>query len=164
MVKQFVFTVCVLLTASSSLFGEYLSISFDLLEKHASSGFSRKYDGKEVKIRGFGYQAEDGRYVLASQPNLKSCCVGASRKIHQQIILKGSIPDIPRNKAVTVLGSFATDPTYNEEDELIGLYYLKNIRLLNEMDEGVVYSLLIFFVVIAFLMSIVIVYKRKNRN
>ncbi len=44
---------------------------------------------REVKIRGFLYASLDGVVILASEPNLKTCCVGAGHKTDRQIIVEG---------------------------------------------------------------------------
>ena len=45
---------------------QLFAISFRELDQHL---------GEEIEIRGFLYQKED-LWILAPQPNLKSCCVG----------------------------------------------------------------------------------------
>jgi len=56
-----------------------------------------------VEMRGFLYQATDGRLILAQEPNLKTCCIGAEHKSDQQIIVEGSLAPSPY-KAVTLTG------------------------------------------------------------
>ena len=50
-----------------------------------------EWNGKEVEIRGFVYGTSDGRRLLAGQSDLRSCCIGQSHKIEQQILIKGDV-------------------------------------------------------------------------
>lgn len=50
------------------------------------------FNGKEIQIRGFLYQTEDKKLILAALPNLKSCCVGTASQRSQQIVVEGDIP------------------------------------------------------------------------
>src|ERR1700721_3140065 len=82
-----------------SLFGEGpFPISFIELEKmrliaedvpleHWPKDKFQKIHEKEIQISGFLYQKESGKWILASQPNLKSCCIGSRDRIFQQIAL-----------------------------------------------------------------------------
>lgn len=137
------------------LIGEVARLSFGGLEQ-------KEYSGEEVQVRGFYYETAEGRHVLASQPNLRSCCVGSRKKVSEQIALIGDLPAIPLKRAVTLQGNFSADPTYNEDDELIGLYYLKNIKLIDDIDDTKVYSLVAFFVIVFFMIVGVAVYRRRK--
>lgn len=54
------------------------AISFDCLTD---------YKDQEVEVRGFLYRSEEGRLVLADEPNLKSCCIGTAKNQHKQLHL-----------------------------------------------------------------------------
>lgn len=86
---------------------------------------SKVQSGQKIKIRGFLYKSEDGEFVLASQPNLKSCCVGTKSKVAQQIIVKGDSTLKLSSYVVLLEGVLKVDPQYNQEGELVHLYVLE---------------------------------------
>jgi len=70
-------------------------------------------DLREVSIRGFLYHFND-QHILAPEPNLKSCCVGASHTNHRQITVSG-LPnhiELPTN-AVVLRGTFTIDGNHH---------------------------------------------------
>lgn len=73
--------------------------------------------GESVTIRGFLYQSTDGEWILADQPNLKTCCVG--KKVGQ-IFLDGDFSEIPTYKPVSITGTLTL-----KND----LYHLENTEL-----------------------------------
>lgn len=81
-------------------------------------------NGKRVQIRGFwrGISSEEG--VLAATPDLKSCCIKAPEKIHQQVIVRGDLRGISSG-AVTLEGFFKIDPQYDQKRNLNQLYVLE---------------------------------------
>jgi hypothetical protein len=87
---------------------------------------------KEVQIRGFLYQSLDSKWILSSEPNLKSCCVGSSKKIAHQIAISGNIPQGILARSVTVIGAFSIHPLWNEEGELTQLYTITNAKVIPE--------------------------------
>lgn len=56
---------------------------------------------KEVELKGFLFQASDGRWILADTPNLKTCCIGKS----DQLTLLGDFSDQTINAPLTVKGT-----------------------------------------------------------
>lgn len=65
------------------------------------------YQTQQVSVRGFVYHDEQqNRWILAQEPNLKTCCVGSKHKIAQQIILEGDFSSSPPNQVVEVVGIF----------------------------------------------------------
>lgn len=89
------------------------------------------YNHHEVQIRGFLYRDLDNRLVLASEPNLKSCCVGSMQKIAQQVIVEGEFPEPPSSsKAATLQGTFIVDPQWNANGKLVQIYRLERAIIL----------------------------------
>ncbi|MBA3722963.1 MAG: hypothetical protein H0W88_11280 [Parachlamydiaceae bacterium] len=82
---------------------------------------------KKVQIRGFLYNAENGSLIFASQPNLKSCCVGVDAKESEQIVVYGSIK--PSSHAVLLEGVFVIDSKKNGIGELRNFYTLNQASL-----------------------------------
>jgi hypothetical protein len=72
--------------------------------------FILNYDDQEVIIRGFLYSVGNDGWILASEPNLKSCCVGASGKRSLQIYAEGSLPKEPTRAAILVQGTLKITP------------------------------------------------------
>ncbi len=121
--------------------GEAASLSFttlrgldDKLEKEAAIQLLRRqltlFHQHEVEVRGFLYQSADQRWILASEPNLKVCCMGAPSKISQQIFLSGKAL-VPSNQAVTVRGLFQVDPLWGEQGILQQLYRMENTMVVS---------------------------------
>lgn len=85
-------------TAAPYLFLLYfLSASVYAEIRVSINQISEEMDEKKVEIGGFVYLLENGEAILASQPDLKSCCVGASHRSHEQIALK-DLKSIPTTK------------------------------------------------------------------
>ena len=84
------------------------------------------YHDQLIEIRGFFYSIDDSKGILASQPDLKSCCVAAPSKISQQLFLQGDLVNLPHQRAVTVKGIFKIHPVYENNGDLKQLYFLEN--------------------------------------
>lgn len=91
------------------------------------------YHQKEVTIRGFLYQGEEGNWVIASEPSLRSCCVGAKGKMAQQIVLKDEVIGEKQQRAVTLQGRFYVDPIWNIDGSFKQLYRLDHAIILPEL-------------------------------
>ncbi|MBA3238628.1 MAG: hypothetical protein H0T62_09835 [Parachlamydiaceae bacterium] len=93
-------------------------LTFDLLHEGYSSwsnsehlpDFILAYDNQNVIIRGFLYSTGNDGWILASEPNLKSCCVGASEKRGLQLSVKGSLPEESPRSALLVQGTLKITP------------------------------------------------------
>lgn len=80
---------------------EPISITFDQLDQgfsfwQVNKSLSEKVEALQnqtVQIRGFLYHKldEEGMWVLAAEPNLKSCCVGNKDKAGRQLIVNGDM-------------------------------------------------------------------------
>lgn len=77
--------------------------------------------GREVIIRGFLYK-KDGLQILASEPNLKTCCIGAAHKKDNQVVIQNPLPDHPLERTVRIKGRLAYNKgalSYSIEDASI---------------------------------------------
>ena len=90
------------------------------------------YHAREVTIRGFIYQSADQRWILASEPNLKTCCVGSMHKIWQQIIVEGEFESFPSNQVVKLAGKLQVDPVWDNKQSLKQVFRLENAQIVQE--------------------------------
>lgn len=100
-----------------------------------------RWENKIVSLRGFLYHSADGRWVLSSQPDLKTCCVGSSRNAFEQVTLNGDFHSPSPNIAVTVEGVFRILPSYDAEDRLVSMFYLDNSFVTPESSMATAISL-----------------------
>jgi hypothetical protein len=98
------------------------------LENSAKSSFFASLRDQTVQVRGFWYPLSPHEGILAFQPHLKSCCLRASAKLEQQLLVKGALDSLPVQRAITLEGIFKIDPRYNSEGELIQLFVLEQAR------------------------------------
>jgi formylglycine-generating enzyme required for sulfatase activity len=80
-----------------------ISVRFDQLRKLGST-----YDHREIRIRGFLYQSTKGEWILAEEPNLKTCCIGSPNKAHAQIHLNKGFEGVVSSLPVLIKGTFFT--------------------------------------------------------
>ncbi|KAF3362641.1 Uncharacterized protein PHSC3_000880 [Chlamydiales bacterium STE3] len=136
----FVCSVFFLFGSFSASPGGTLPVSFVELTKDPD--VAKQWHEKPVLLRGFLYQDKQGQWILASEPNLKSCCVGSESKRTHQIFVqpKGAFKTTPKS-AVTLKGEFTVDPQnrYN--------YVLKNAYL-TEGNANLLHMLIVGFVLI----------------
>lgn len=90
------------------------------------------FQNKSVQIRGFLYQTSQNAWVLSSEPNLKSCCVGNVKKIAHQMIVLGDIPKNLQGRSVTVTGIFSINPNWNDQGELTQLYTISQATVVSD--------------------------------
>lgn len=116
------------------------------------------YQHNLVRVRGFLYQDQHHHWILASQPNLKSCCIGNSKKVDQQIFLSSFTPSTSYKYAVTLEGTFYKEPILDKEGKLIQLYHMKNPTLLKNFS---FWSWSLGFISISFLTMFLIFCQKK---
>lgn len=74
------------------------------LERVSLNRLTPELSEEMVEVRGFTYRTERGEWVLAGQPNLKSCCTGSENRRSEQIVLRGWGGEEPSRRAVKVRG------------------------------------------------------------
>ncbi len=115
-----------------------------------------------VRIRGFLYQAADGRLILAAEPNLKSCCVAAAAMQQRQILVTGTV-DIPHpnNYAVLLEGHFIVDNIAAHNPR----YRLENATLVAEDDgaSGLILIIILSALLLAGGMIIATMAKKRKK-
>jgi hypothetical protein len=70
------------------------------------------YHNRQVTVRGFLYQTPDNRWVLSSEPNLKSCCIGTGERRARQILLPPDLLGLITQQPVTVKGVALPSSSY----------------------------------------------------
>ncbi len=102
---------------------------------------------QNIEIRGFLYRLEDRSLLLASRPNLKSCCLGAALSPHEQMVLHGLKNPPKTDQAITVRGIFKHDAIENRmeliQTELVEKTSFGFTYLL--IFGGLIFSLLLIF-------------------
>lgn len=156
LIKAFAFFIIINSIGSLIFAEEALTLSFRELsgiQESLSQNFSLddslaelkdKYDKRPVRIRGFLYRSQDGRWVLASEPNLKSCCVGSEAKAMQQIIVDGRF-EKQSLEPVIVEGVFLVEAVSGNRKEL---FKLGNAHIYEERKHGVPYMSLVVFSIV----------------
>ena len=121
--------------------GVMLSISVWAHEPLAFHELSQQQlDQKHIKIRGFLYQTANGKWILADEPNLKSCCIG--KKAAQQIFLEDFQAPPLSNSVVEIAGFLTFEPSWNSHGKMEKLYVLKNAVILPPEDNPYCWVLL----------------------
>lgn len=80
-------------------------------------------NGQRICIRGFLYQKADKAWILASEPNVKSCCLGSQNKEAEQILIVTSADIQHSQLAVTVCGDL------HISTDKFPFYSMKNISI-----------------------------------
>lgn len=134
-----------------------IPLSFDELTKGyrewmetGNMSYLSSLDQQQVKIRGFLYSVQEGKWVLAAEPNLKSCCIGSSNKIAQQLIVSGEFPKVSGYSATYVQGEFHFNSKADTSGKFIELFTLTNSFLIEEQSFIAFYLMLTAAVLVAF--------------
>ena len=88
------------------------------------------YHGREIEIKGFLYRSEIEGWVLSSEPNLKSCCIGSPSKSARQIFLDGDLVLDQVNSIETIQGLFIVEPIKDEKGEIKRLFKIVHPKIL----------------------------------
>jgi hypothetical protein len=122
------------LTFCSSLFANNIQTEEPVWLRWNDSELWEDSKNTRVTIRGFCYPTSTDAWILSAQPDLKTCCVGASKELHHQIlIVSGPILQTLKNQSpgqvIQVIGFFRIQPAYASQGELSQLYIFTDADL-----------------------------------
>lgn len=80
------------------------SISLNLQANLISFAELQNFANEQIQIRGFLYETDDNRLILASKPNLKSCCVENNNLLHCHIQVLDLATAPSKTNALTLEG------------------------------------------------------------
>lgn len=106
---------------------------------------------ENVQIRGFLYETHDKKLILASTPNIKSCCI---EKLDYQIYVFGLSVTPPLRNAITLEGKLSISNEFG-----IRRYQLDNATLIPEKRSSILTALLTVIVVLIIVRGIILLYK-----
>ena len=112
MIRRHFFLFCIFFCQACLAYESPTMLNFyQLLNLSEEQAFELAHvDQQQVRIRGFLYKADDGRLILAAEPNLKSCCVASTTTINRQIIVSTDADLSPKqNVAVLMEGKFIVE-------------------------------------------------------
>ncbi len=104
-------------------------LTFEILHRHTCENPYFEGDGKEIHIRGFYYETEEGRAVLASRPGIRSCCVGKKDPVHTYLFLEKKIVGCRASQVVELTGVFKVSSQKDAQGNLVALYHLLNPQI-----------------------------------
>lgn len=98
-----ILTFWILISALTDVLGEeetFQTLDFYLLKNDVSY-----LENQKVRIRGFLFKKAN-QWVLAEEPNLKTCCIGSKEKADRQLLLDGMFDENFINHVIEVEGIF----------------------------------------------------------
>jgi hypothetical protein len=115
---------------------------------------------KEIAIRGFLYYIDEKMAILSPEPNLKSCCLGSSNKVLEQIRVEPFeliSKDQAENRVVLLQGTLFVEPLRDLSGQLTQIFRLGNAVEI-PIDNGV--DLKYLFLVCLAIVAIFLLKKR----
>ena len=85
-----------------------ICLSFNELQSLTPEKMAEIHNGHPVSMRGFLYQIPQGAWILSSEPNLKSCCLGSPHRVKEQIAVSFESPPPlpPQGQVITLEGIY----------------------------------------------------------
>lgn len=152
-------TLIILAAAAPLSASEPAPLTFqDLENKETVERCDRRY----VEVKGFLYKTKGGDYVLASSPNLKTCCTGSKENVRKQIYPTGDLPFHPSRRSVKLRGTFKVKPRKDDAGNLKKLYHLENSSLIMKESPAVPTSLMTIGAIA--ISSVLLCFARKRRQ
>lgn len=117
---------------------------------HANPEIVDSMPQRHVQMRGFLYKTETGEFILASEPNLKSCCISTDAKRDRQVVVVGKeMLEMTPSLTVLLEGDIAMD-----NDRL----HLTNA---NVVEEPVDFTVIIWIIVASCMIILVVMMLSK---
>lgn len=148
------------------------NITMDVLQGNSNlqddeTLFSQAYalwNNRHVEVRGFLYQMDNGMWVVAREPNLKTCCFGSPHHLLEQIVVEGEGLHPSESQVVTIRGHFLVKPERDENSHLEKLLYLTDAKIKkNENQDAKFQSVWLIGLAIFFIaLSLSIFFRRKK--
>jgi hypothetical protein len=123
------------------------------------------WNNQQVTLRGFIYHSSDGRWILSSQPDLKTCCVGSPSKALSQVIVEGNSQFGATDRVIALRGTLQIRPEYDDDNALKALFYLTNAEIAAPPDDTSTFPLVLIFGIVCaiavFLVSLRLIRKQS---
>lgn len=117
---------------------------------------AEKFDNTTIQVKGFLYRDEHETWVLSSEPNLKSCCVGKGEKGNKQILLGADFSGIKTQFPLTLEGTFRLN------DRQFHPMTMDNAYIVEEDGSSVYDALLIMIIIVSLVIFYISIKKLIN--
>ncbi len=87
------------------------------------------YNKEKVSIQGYVFKSPGGEWILASRPDIKSCCIGSEREVFNQVYLECKTDPTFHNQQVKAEGNFNVEVLENGDGKLVRVYSLKDAKV-----------------------------------
>jgi hypothetical protein len=123
--------VClVLLFLSACVGAEVATLSFEDLKGFIEKGETLvNQNDEKSRIRGFLYHLDDGNYILAGRPNLRSCCLGKEAQADIQVLVTGLKRVELSTRALTLEGVLKIESQSDKDGGPATVYRLERAEI-----------------------------------